>query len=93
MGQTCVNELWIREGGTSAVKIDTVWIRNQGQLHEIQDIWVRNSLGQAEKVYPVCTEDDPPCPNPPCPDTDFETWDGGSILTGDNEPGGGILNP
>lgn len=47
-----LDRLWVRDSNGNPVECDSLWIRNQGLPRRISDVWVRNSNGTAEKVYP-----------------------------------------
>jgi hypothetical protein len=44
--------LWIRDSNGSAIELEDVWVRSEGQLEPVSHIWVRDSNGDAILVYP-----------------------------------------
>ena len=52
-----LDRIWIRDSNGNPIELDSLWIRNQGAARKIGEVWVRNSSGIAEKVYPNTSEE------------------------------------
>ena len=50
-----MDKLWIRDSDGNPIEIRDIWIRDQGQARQISDMWIRNSSGTTERVYPNTT--------------------------------------